>query len=664
MVKHDPPEKLSDELQRALAAAVASAQSKFDGTTTGVARLINDLYTGRDPASGGPLPETGVAWHELTDPTKVQQWHYPQIGANLFQARTRQLVTELIPAVPSFAVEALVGQATHLVEEQTLMMNWLSQHSNLKQVMRESALNGLLGSHFGVKVEVDHHAPVDKRLRYIAIPSSHCGYEPVLKRFSWHRYQIQWHDLMHKPEIRPGQREPKCWEMVEVTEVYHAGFGSTEYDECPVSFFVTLPNDNSAEQMPVLATDRVEVRQPLGEYVITVEKPTCPLVIDSFLDPAPGEDIPPPEVVSWVPVIRSIHSDLKQIEAEVGQINNIVLYDQDAFDPKQIGRIESNPLGSTLYVPLDTTGDSGLERQNGVAQKMRPVERNSALGELITALQTHMQLLDEVVGASSLDRGVAQNPRKSATEAGALVQANNRRTRDRLNVIADVFSSIARTTFEFQQVAFGTKLQLPMANGLNRNIEIPDPAVARMSFRVDAVELGNLSKQGQVETHAASISLLMNVRQQAPDIVQPGIVIAEVRKYLRALGNHEAADALQPPALSGGPQERIRDYMYGRTSEIPVAPTDDHEAFMAAYQQEILGAASNPSSDFPVDAISRAMQEHSLLASQNPPAQPEAQAPVPGFGPGGQPDNQAAAALQQGGVPIDQIGDLALNQIR
>jgi hypothetical protein len=649
--------ELLPEAQKALAAAVTDAQMAFRGSVEGVKRLINDLYTGRDPVSGG-LPTGGIPWGTtITDPTSTQKWVYPQVGANLAQARTQQLVTELVPAVPAFHVEALTAEATHLVEEQAVVMPWLAKSSGLRRAMRKTAMNGLLGSHFGVKVCINPSELIENRIRFEAIPSSHCGYEPQHRRFYWHQYATQYSDLKHKPKVNKSNPEPKPWDIVQVTEVYHRGFAYTG-KKCPMSVFVSLGEAEVAERIYV-ANSPTQRQQALGDYVTTVELPTCPLYIDQFLDPAPGEDISPPEVASWIPVLRSIHADLRQLEGEVGKINDVVFLEKGAFDDTDIAAMRDNPSGTTLYV--EVRADNAMGEYTGVSHKGRPMERNSAINEILASIQYHMQLLDEVVGVSSLDRGVAANPRKSATEAGAIVQANNRRTRSRLTIIADAFSALGGILYQFLPDAFPSgEIVIPLANNLNRRIALPDPAIARMSFRVEAVELGNLSKQGQVETHAASISLLSNIRQQAPDLVPPGLLISETQKYLRALGNNAAADMLKTPLHMEGPQQRILNYVYGRTNEIPVYPQDDHEQFMAAYQQEILNAATQPGSAIPIGEIQSALMQHQGLISQRPrPAEP--QSPVPGFNAQGQ---LGAGAMGPDGIPVDQIQELSLNSLR
>jgi hypothetical protein len=639
-----------------LAGAVEAAQAQFAGSVKGATKLINDLYAGRDPISGG-VPLGGVPWNATINPTSVGTWTFPQVGANLAQARIEQLRTELVPAVPSFQVEALTTEATHLAEEQAKLMPWLTRAACLRQAMRKTAMNGLMGPHFGVKVVVTPKGPPEERIKYIAIPASHCGYEPHHRRFMWHTYQCQWADLVHKPDLTGETMND--WDLVSVTEVYHRGFAYSG-KKCPVSFYVVKEPGRRASD-PIVATDISTRDHGLGDYVTTVEVPTCPLHIDSFLEPAPNEAIPPTEIASWIPVLRSIHADILQLEEEVGNINNIILYDREAFSDEMVAAIEDNPSGHTIYVAVDNSNALGSE--NGVSHKMRPVERNSAIGEIITALQTHMQLLDEVVGVSSLDRGVAANPRKSATEASAIVQANNRRTRSRLTVIADAFGALGRITYDYLKTAFPQgNISIPGPNGVIHNIQVPDAAVARMGFRVEPTDLGNLSKQGQIETHSASITLFSNLRQQAPDLFPPTLLIEEARKYLLALGNHAAAASLKVPPSAGGPQERIMDYLIGRTVEIPVTQQDDHEQFIAAYQQAIADAATTSSPAFPVAEVQRALAQHQAFANARPqPAAP--QSPAAGFTAQGA---QMAGGMSPEGIPLDPsaIGELSLNQIR
>jgi len=188
---------------------------------------------------------------------------------------------------------------------------------------------------------------------------------------------------------------------------------------------------------------------------------------------------------------------------------------------------------------------------------------------------------------------------------------------------------------------------------------VPDAKVARMTFRVEAVELGNLSKQGQLETHSASLTLLANLRQQAPDLITPEIIVSEARKALMAYGNVEAADRLKLPPDRGGPLERIRNFIYGITIEIPVYPEDDHETYISAYQREIAIAATNAVASVPVQEIQAALQKHQEFASQRPAmGQAIPQSPLSGFNANGQPSNDILAALQGGQTPFSDPSTL------
>lgn len=626
--------KLPPETATALADLVQQAHQAFEGITNSTASVINDLYTGRDVSSGTQIPLDGVPFNAVNDPTQVApNWSAVQVGANLFQARTRQLVTELVPAVPSFHAKAVFAEAEGQTEQQTRLMNWASRNSGLKQAARQAALFGLLGSHFGLKTVLDLDAEhKDQRLKWVAIPSSHCGYEPRHERFRYHQYQCQLSDL--PPEYIAALSDPhtenlKPWDIVTLTEVYHPKFNHKGAG-CPMSVYINL-GSRATDPLAYAVGNSPDLNQhPLGEYAVTTILPDCPLHIDSYLDPAPGEYIAPPEVLSWIPVIRSIHKDLIQIEREVGRINNIILYDKKAFDKDAVAAMRQNPSGVELYLPVDTDQDGGaFERDNGVSHKMRPVERTSSLGELITALDTHLALLDQVVGANSFDTGVPAGPRKSAAEASLLAQAGSRRTRDRLSVIADMFSQAAQSACAFQRQAYGRTLKLPTGTGVIETLAVPNPKTARMAFRVEPVELGNLSKQGTLEMHSVSLSLLTQLKAADPAAVPSDVLVSVARGALLALGNEDAAARLKVPAAANGPEARIRDYIYGKTTEIPVLPNDDHATFIAAYQAEIEMAAVNSLENVPVTAIQDAITRHE--EASGPVTTPAAPALPPGL---------------------------------
>lgn len=567
------------------------------------------------------------------------------------------MVIDLVPAVPYFHADPIVAEAAGYVEDQNKLSRWMALNSGLKQAMRQAALNGLLGTHFGVKACVMPKAKrIEDRIKFLAIPQSHCGQEPGQGRFLWHQYQCQWADVPQaQKDALENKHEFEPWQIVTKTEVYHPGF---EYSggKCPVAHYLHVSDDaGSAIKTSGASFASADNRPavPLGEYVGQEELPACPLYIGAFLDPAPGEDIAPPEVASWIPILRSIHRIIVQIERESNRINNVVLYDGVAISEDHVSQIISCPPGGEVYIPVQTDAAAqAFERDNGVSHKMRPVERNSALGELISALNTQLMLLEEVTGNSAMQSGIPQGPRKSAAEASILAQASNKRSRDRLTVMADAFSAAARAAFAHQRIAYGKTISFASENGVVHNIDVPSPEVARMAFRVEAVELGNLSKQGQVEAAAASLTLLTNLNQAQPGLISPDILISEARKALMGYGNYEAAERLKVPPQRGGPLERIRDYLYGRTTEIPVFAEDDHATFIGAYQQEIAAAATQGGTQVPAGEIQRAIVEHQEFAQAQRQQQAEPQAPVPGFNTNGIPDNSVEAALAAGEIPF------------
>lgn len=646
-------DSLTTEQADQLSFLVSESKKEYRSVQEECGRAINDLYTGRDPASGG-FSST------LPDPLKIYSWHVPKIGVNLCQSRARNIVIDLVPAVPYFHAEPVVASAAGYVEDQNKLSRWMALNSGLKTAMRQAALNGLLGTHFGVRAVVQSKALREEdRIKFLAIPQTHCGREPGHGRFVWHQYQCQWADISdeHKAALPPHEMQP--WGIVTKTDVFHAEF---EYEgkACPMSTFIHVgESQRNPGTGAAFASAQDLPEAPLGDYVGTEEVPACPLYVGQFLDPAPGEDIAPPEVASWVPILRSIHRLIVQIERESNRINNTVLYDGKAIDEHSIDDIINAPPGTEVFIKVKTdAADQAFERDNGVSHKMRPVERNSALNELITALQTQLMLFEEVTGNSAMQSGVPQGPRKSAAEASILAQASSKRGRDRLTVIADTFSACARAAFAYQREAYGTSLAFPADNGVIHNIAIPDPMVARMAFRVEAVELGNLSKQGQVESAAASLTLLTNLNQAQPGLISPDILISEARKALQGYGNYEAAERLKVPPQRNGPLERVRDFIYGRTNGIPVFEQDDHASFIAAYQQEIQAAVTQPASNIPVGEIQQAITEHQQLAQAQAPQPLNPQAPMSGFNTNGAPNNAVMEALAGGQVPFEDPGTL------
>jgi len=643
------PYKIKEEAAAALTDLVSRAMTKVAEPIEGSQRLIADIYTGRDPSGGGSLDfgDQGTPYDEALDALKpTSTWTPPKTTANLFMSRLRQIVTALTPGVPSFRVEARTPGAIPAAEYQNELIQFVTDHGDLNEAMRRAAFLGMVSPYFGVKLVVNGDAQVAyDACSFLAIESSACGYEPFHRRFTWHTYQKQWGDLPldYRPKVDGGAK-PDEWEICEVTEVYHEGFrfGRKDMGEHPMSVFVKRLGD--------LETDLTETSEvTVGDYVYTEDLPDCPLVIGNYLDPAPGEDLPPCEVVSWIPLMRMIVQTLVQINREVTTVNNIILYDKSAISPETISIIQNAVPGARIYAGVDADN-----ADRGVNATMRPIEQNSILNEYLASLQTYMALFDDITGVGPIDRGVSANPRKSATEASSIVNSSSRRNRDRLEILARCWGDIARVHHSYQRVLYGTAIEVPLpGKGLSRIIPIPDPEVMHFAFTVDPVELGHLSRKDDLDTNFNWLTTMTNIYGTFQGAM-PRMVRESLRRTGKALGIVDVDHYLDTPVIEEGPQDRYMRHL--QTGEpIIVSGDDQHDMYIAYYSKLLDQALAQGIPGANVDELKRTIDRHNEFVQANAAAMPSGNpmnlAPVPGVGPQGEIDNNALAAMLAGGPP-------------
>ena len=287
------PYALPEDVAIALAALIEGSASTLHEPLAGNERLINDIYTGRDPLGGAAsmaIGEQGIPAHTLADALSTVSWRPPETTANLFLSRLRQIVANLTPGVPTFRAKARIPGAAHLADAQNRLTRIMTDHGGLRQAMRKAAFTGMLSPYFAVKVTYDEKEKVPyKRVHYDAVEARDCGYEPFHRRFKWHAYDMQWGDLPKhwRPDIT-GEEEPKAWEIVRVTEVYHDGFRHSDKSTkgIPMSIFVsrTIPKKDSGE---IRLEARPKQANTLGTYVITETIPECPIVMRPVPRPRP-----------------------------------------------------------------------------------------------------------------------------------------------------------------------------------------------------------------------------------------------------------------------------------------------------------------------------------------------------------------------------------------
>ena len=644
--------KINEEAASKLADLVAQAHTDLDESINGTAKLIADIYTGRDPSAGSRaivVGDQGLPYDEYIDATKATTWRPPQTTANLFLSRIRQIVTALTPGVPSFHVQAQIPGASNQADDQNEITQWQVKHGGLNEAMRRTAFEGLLSPYFGTKVVTDKKAEYDyEKIKFIAVGASDCGYEPFHRRFKWHRYDKQWAELPKawRPELPPGDK-PNDWDIVSVTEVYHEGFrfGSNKVGKYPMSVYVHM-GERTDGPRKLNATDR-NTGFSLGNYVITEDLPECPLEVASFLEAAPNEDIPPAEVLSWIPLMRMIVQTLVQINREITTKNKTVLYDKNAISDDTISLIQESVPGATIFAGVDVD-----DAQRGVNATMRPVEQDSVLGEYIASLNTYLSLFDDVTGVGPIDRGVPANPRKSATEASSIVAASNRRNRDRLEILARVWGKIAQKAHCFQPDVYGDAIEIPLPSGLTRVVAVPKKHPAAFAFRVDPVELGHLSKQGEVDTYFNWLTTVTNVLSTFQGAM-PRMVRESLRRMGKAMGVEDVDLYLDAPNIEQGPEDRYIAHITGATLEIEVHPDDQHEMYIAYYSKILEKALVSMNPQAAPGELRRAIDRHNTFVMEQQAAiggQP-GQAPVPGVTSQGQVDNQIMAALQAGMAP-------------
>jgi len=641
--------QIKEEAVNELASLVQDSFGKLDAVYSATSKEISDLYACRDIENRNrwidEIPEGGISINDVPHPTRVSEWHPPETTANLFLSRLRTIITALVPGSPTLEVKSRTPGATYAAEHQNELTEWVTDHGGLEKAMRRAAFLGMVSPYFGLKFipKPDEKELVD-RAEFEALEPTQCGYEPFHRRFHYHHYERDFGTLPKSWQKSQALKDadPNDWDHVAVTEVYHPGFlyGGAK-GPCPMSIFVDVASKKTRSRRK---------RMALGNYVGTETLPICPLVIRSFLDAPPNEDVAPAECLSWIPLMRMIIGVLGQIDREIQTINNINLYDKQAIRQEVIRQIVESPRGSRLFVGVDVD-----DAQRGVNATLRPVEMNATLDQYLSALNTYIALFDDVTGVSAMERGTPLNPEKSATEAAAITQNASRRNKDRLEVISDAWGEIARVHHKWQRKLYGKKAEIPLASGLTRVIDIPDPRVCSYSFRVDPVDLEHISRKGEIES-------LLTFLQQATQTVAnfrgsiPKVIREILRRTGKAMGITDIDLLLEAPAVEQGPEDRIIRYLL-TGDPIPVSPGDDHELYVSYYQNLILQGTEN--GFMPAEAgvgIGAALQGHQMetqKAAMEQQAKLAAGTQAAGPGMGSMADEGIAApALRGGQVPL------------
>lgn len=648
------PRKFRDEAVEALRKEVAAAYVHVKDFRSRDQERLEDIYSQKSMAGvlfTGEIPDAGVPMNQVRE-IRVGTYKTGATTANLLTSRLRQIFVSTTPGTPHYSVEPRTAGAAKLAESQEVVSDVALARSNLDAAMRRAAWLDPLQNYVGVRLRVDKRAEDDTdRVQWEVIESEYCGEEPFGRRFRWHSRSVQWASL--DPELRKwalkslpsGAKEPHPWEPVGLMEVFDTGFALDDADadkrpRCRVHVWVNFEG--------TFYKDKRRRSPDLGNYVVSYDETTCPLGIEANMPAAPHEDVAPVEAATWMGLLDAITDTVEQIRREINAANNINLYDSNAIDQQILSSVMSKPAGTVVYLPVTVNNES-----RGVSATMRPVERNSLLGELVAALQTYLALLDDVTGVGPQDRGQSINPSKTATEAGVLAASSSRSTAARLRVQQRRWTWALETLFEYQREIYGKVIEVPL-DGVVRTLHVPDPATCRYAFRIGVDEMDNLSRRGRLDSNMMVTQTLANLTSAFPQGM-PKIMREAARRLIKSAGWVDA-DAYFPIQTSAdGPTERYIAYMEGATRDLPVYEDDEHMLFIAEYGKILERATVSGNADIPIHVLNNAIQKHQVHARAQAAQQAQGAAqtrPVsPGLSAQGGVDNNIMAALDAGLPP-------------
>ena len=610
--KEAPSYRLNDEQRDALKKLVNDASAVHSGPIQASGQILEDLYAGVPVRStDDALLSVSAFFGSEADKSRDQagtkrRFVPPQTSANLMQVTLETLVTSVMPGVPSIRSKARVPGARTLNENQNQISAFVAEHGGLHRAFRDGVHDGFTSPYFGIKIVPDKKKalPVHERIKFLPVPAEQCGYEPVYRRFSWHAYEKQWGDLPDSWKARVSAsmkasekelRDIKPWEVVTVTEVYHKALKigeETKNAKCPMSIFVhgAAPNENG-----------------MDHYIGTSEEECCPLVIAAFLKPGKRDDLSTAEALSWIPPARMLVLDINAINLEVQTLARYKAFNKRAISKADIEAALGGSANAEVWFPIDA-----VEYATGVSNQIRPLEDSSNLNELLAAFQMHMRLWFTITGLNEMDMGDAPSPRKTRGESDSIVSAGTARRRARLETVARAISEAAQVAAYYQKAVFGDTITLPDGSV----IQVPDPAAAALSLRVDAIELGHLSIRQDFQNNLTILQVLSNIFAKWP-VAMPSLIKWKLQETLEMLGDHDAARFLKLPQIEEGPQDRLLGWlMNGGRGSIETKDTDDPALFMG-YFSGIMETARKNGNMVQTAALRAVVEEYRAKAQIN-----------------------------------------------
>lgn len=564
---------LDQEWINALSDSFRQSRSHLYARLLPTRQLIADVYTGRDPSISRP-----PGWFLSAFPTQavnLDQIRLPDNTANLLFATTQTLVAATFPATPSVRAEALTDGATPLAEDQTLLNDFTFLHAGTDEAAQRADYLALNNGWAGMKLVGKRQGPLHRRVRVLAVDPLACGWEPFLRRYFWHTYIVGL-DQVPDSYVPKGQGAAplRPWSLLEITEIYVEQWGGVKsrmvvfskvFDHMPG------PDADAAQQ---------QATSELGEYVHDEPLSICPLALLQFTEPAHGEDVPPSEVLQWLPLIRSITKMQDKIDRQGRFAGIIYLYLAGWIADKDIKMVLENPdaIAHFIKVGPPKTWNPGPDEPN-VDSKLRPVEMRSILPELVQALQVQLNLFDRVSGVFELQRGEFPSGTQTATEVVKVSTNAELRNLRRREKMADALAQLGHVLLANQRDWYGERITIPGTHGLLRDITIPSGAAAEFSVRVDAVELGHMARRGDLQGIFQGFQLILQANGE-----QRGSMTAAAREGLRrtlsALGWTDVKTFVPPVVSDDNPPDAMMEHLL-RGTPIIARPGQDHAAHIA-----------------------------------------------------------------------------------
>lgn len=581
-----PNVRLTEEERTDLLNLFASAEAAVQAPAAGSRKIISDLWNGVPVTQNLTESFTGFATDPMATYEQKEKDAYaknirdaaeggsrvPKFAANILQVGTRILASSILPTTPTLHAQTQTVGVSELARNQNALFRIAAEHGGLAAASAKAIFTGILDTHFGLRVDVvEDHEEEWKRLQWFAVDAEACGEEPGLKRFRWHRYKCQFDDLdEYCKRIVNKDRGPqgiapkiKPYETVYVTEIYHTG--------------LAIGHERNAASVVIDAggADR--------KYIGTWKVSAVPVVVKSLLQPAPGCEVAFSEAHSFLPPIQMMSEILFCIHTQVATGIRIRLFDGAVVSREDLEDAITNQNAAISWIEVNT---KNVNDALGVNQRVRPLENDTNLGDLLAAFNLSWRLVGYIMGFSDIDFGDAPSPRKSATEATAIDAHLSQRRKERLEVLVSAIKESTEAGMKLQRRAYGKEIKGPDGT----TFEVPAYKPGRVAIRIDPVELGHLSLRDDASNLLSFVQLIGNLRAQFP-AAMPSELRSPLSKIATMFGEHDLAAMLSMPEMNEGPRDRFIQAMVENTP-ISVQEGDDPAMFVPYYRQ-LLGSLGN-----------------------------------------------------------------------